>query len=138
MSSESKSDRLTVLAVDDEPLIRELLMCVLDMLGYLYLTAASGEDALEQLRGGAKVDLMISDIRMPGMDGTALAREVRAFKPDLPILFVSAHAPQFHGAEFNMGRGTALVTKPFTLAKLNRAIKQTLALGVSPSENCHG
>lgn len=129
MCSESKSNRLTILAVDDEPLIRELLMCVLDMLGYLYLTAASGEDALAQLRSGTKVDMLISDIRMDGMDGTELAREVRGFKPDLPILFVSAHAPQFHGAEFNLGRGTALVTKPFTLAKLDRAIKQTLALG---------
>ena len=95
MSSDSAPNRLTVLAVDDEPLIRELLMCVLDMLGYMYLTAASGEEALERLRSGAKVDLLISDIRMPGMDGTALAREVRELMPDLPILFVSAHAPQF-------------------------------------------
>jgi signal transduction histidine kinase len=84
----------TILLVEDEPSLRAAAVRVLEGAGYTVLATPEGSAALrlpeEALRG---VSLLVTDVVMPGMDGTALARELRARRPELPVLFVSGYAP---------------------------------------------
>jgi two-component system cell cycle sensor histidine kinase/response regulator CckA len=80
----------TVLVVDDEPLLRKLIRLVLEDEGFHVLTAESGSEAMnvsESHRG--EIDLVVSDVTMPGMDGPTLVKELLESNPNLPVLFVT-------------------------------------------------
>ena len=96
------------LIVDDEDIVRLSTAEMLIDLGYRVREAASAEDALEIVRGGTHVDLVVTDHLMPGMTGVDLAREVRARRPDLPVLLVSGYA-DVDGVASDLPR----LTKPF-------------------------
>src|SRR5690349_18994608 len=102
---------MTILAVDDEPLVRTLVATVLEDNGYAVLTADSGACAMAVFREHSEeVDLLISDVVMPGMDGPSLAAELRTQRPDLKVLLMSGYCePEqlSHGFEF--------LAKPFSL-----------------------
>ncbi len=101
-----------VLVVDDDPHILEVLDARLASAGYHVRRAASGEEALERLKG-ASVDLVISDIRMPGMDGMKLLESMERFHPGLPIILLTAHG-SISGAVEAMKHGAVdYLTKPF-------------------------
>ncbi|HEU0133308.1 MAG TPA: ATP-binding protein, partial [Allosphingosinicella sp.] len=82
----------TALLVDDEALVRESTADMLEDLGYEVVQAASAEEALGLIRGGLRVDVLMTDHLMPGMNGTELANIVRADFPDTPVLIVSGYA----------------------------------------------
>jgi len=84
--------RLTLLFVDDDFLISLSTVALLEDLGHSVIKAASGPDALDILKSGKAVDLMITDYAMPGMTGLQLAEAVRELKPDLPILLATGYA----------------------------------------------
>ncbi|MYZ46000.1 response regulator [Schauerella aestuarii] len=126
MNSATARPEISVLAVDDEPLILDLLVESLRELGFQPVAASDGTRAVQVLAEGNAVDLLITDLQMPGMDGVELARKAREQRPNIPVLFISGYSPQFHGSEFNLGRGTSLLTKPFTHERLARAIKRAL------------
>src|SRR5206468_10313989 len=92
----TKKDELwgsgTVLLVEDEPMVRGVAERALTRHGYTVITADNGEDALEILARNEPVDLLISDVVMPGMDGPTMVREARQSRPDLKILFMSGYA----------------------------------------------
>ena len=79
-----------ILVVDDDQLVRDMTLRRLTKLGYRAIAAASGAEALEALASGADIDLLLTDIRMPGgLHGPALAKEARRLRPQIKVLFVS-------------------------------------------------
>jgi CheY-like chemotaxis protein len=91
----------TVLVVEDEPLVRMLTSTLLRDQGFSVLEAINGGEALQLLKNGRAVDLVLTDIRMPVMDGLELSQHVRASFPALPVVFVTGEAgslsAQLHG-----------------------------------------
>src|SRR5208282_4723255 len=86
------SGPLTILAVEDDPLILLNLVAMLEDLGHKVIKASSGPDALRQLAGAEPVDMLITDHSMPGMTGAELARRVAAERGALPIVLASGYA----------------------------------------------
>jgi excisionase family DNA binding protein len=117
--------RPRVLVVDDEASIRDLLEKTLTMADYVVDTAPDGRSAIERMRM-YPYDLLITDLRMPGMDGLSVVREARRFKSDLPVIIVTGFSSEASAIEaLNLGVASYL-TKPFrvpqVLAKAAKAL----------------
>jgi DNA-binding response OmpR family regulator len=112
-----------ILVVDDEPEVRAILAETLSEAGYRVKQAESAADALEFV-GRAKPDLVLVDFAMPDRNGADLAREIRAMRKDLPIIFVSGYADI--GIVTDAIGATPLVRKPFEMAELTALVRQTL------------
>jgi CheY-like chemotaxis protein len=82
------SSNITILCVDDEETPRILRKLILQKQGYQVITAASGVEALELL-DGAKINLVLSDLMMPGMSGTELTKFVKSMRPTMPVILIS-------------------------------------------------
>lgn len=91
-TNDSASIDTKVMVVDDDPAVLSYLAMVLKQIRFSPITASNATEAMEKFKSGEKVDLLISDVRMPGgMDGFELARTIREEKPDLPILLISGY-----------------------------------------------
>ena len=120
----ARASGLIVMVVDDDEAVREVTANFLDDLGYEVIEAGSGGAALEQLERHPKIDAVILDFAMPGMNGADLARELRARRPRVPILFATGYAD----AEALTDIGDHLIVhKPFTQVELARKLSRTLA-----------
>ena len=120
----ARASGLIVLVVDDDEAVREVTANFLDDLGYEVIEAGSGGAALEQLERHPKIDAVILDFAMPGMNGADLARELRLRRPGAPILFATGYAD----AEALTDIGDHLIVhKPFTQVDLARKLSRTLA-----------
>lgn len=82
------SSNITILCVDDEETPRILRKLILQKQGYQVITAASGVEALELL-DGANINLVLSDLMMPGMSGTELTKSIKAMRPTMPVILIS-------------------------------------------------
>ncbi len=118
-----------VLLVEDEAPVRAFAARALRLRGYTVLEAETGEQALEVLRtGGVQVDLFISDVIMPGIDGPTWVREAQETLPDVPVIFVSGYAEDvMSGHQARINHATFL-PKPFSLAELTLAVQEKLKL----------
>lgn len=116
----------TVLLVEDDSSVRLLIGEVLRDLGYACIEAVDAQAALPVLNSNARVDLMITDVGLPGMNGRQLATIARERRPALKILFVTGYAEHATGAERFIEPGMALVTKPFALDALALKIRDML------------
>jgi CheY-like chemotaxis protein len=117
----------TVLVADDEPDIRNLVLDVLRPLGYHVLIAASGDEALtasDALQG--PVDLLLTDVVMPGMDGKKLADELCSRRPDVKIIFMSGYTDDAIAHHGILDSGVILIQKPLTPGVLARKIREVL------------
>ena len=116
----------TILVVEDEAPVRELVCGVLTALGYRILEAATGVKALEvwhQHRD--KIDLLLTDIVMPdGMTGRDLAEKVQAEKPSLKVIYTSGYSSDIVGRDFVLREGLNYLQKPFVPQKLARAVRK--------------
>jgi CheY-like chemotaxis protein len=121
------TDNPVVLLVDDDSAVREVTAGILNDLGYAVLEAASGGGALKALDSGAAVDVVLLDFAMPGMNGAEVAREIKARRPDLPVLFATGYADT---AALEAGEDQIL-QKPFVEEEL--AAKLTAALKSAPT-----
>lgn len=111
------SGRPRVLVADDEPAIRELLAKTLALAEYDVDPVPDGRTALARLQGSPH-DLLITDLKMPGMDGLALIREVRRLHPALPVIIITAYSTEASAIEaINLGV-QGYLTKPFRIAKI--------------------
>jgi len=117
----------TVLVVEDEDTVRMLVVDVLDELGYAALEAVDADGALAILESGAPIDLLVTDVGLPGMNGRQLADRARELRPDLKVLFITGYA---HNAAVGNGLlepGMAVVTKPFAVDHLAARIAEMVA-----------
>ncbi|HWL46304.1 MAG TPA: ATP-binding protein [Sphingomonadaceae bacterium] len=125
----------TILLVEDEDMVRAVAERALTRQGYTVLAAANGEEALEMLdrvgagaiEGTAGIDLLISDVVMPAMDGPTLVRHARGRFPDLPILFMSGYAEEQLRRSIDLDR-VVFLPKPFSVQQLAQAARDALAL----------
>ncbi|CAN5470961.1 hypothetical protein BH10PSE17_BH10PSE17_02110 [soil metagenome] len=116
----------TVLVVEDEPSVRLLIVEVLQELGYAYLEAADGRSAVPMLQSGQRIDLLVTDVGLPNMNGRELAEVAREARPDIKILFVTGYAadPTMRGGFLTTGMD--MLTKPFALDALATKIRDML------------
>jgi two-component system cell cycle sensor histidine kinase/response regulator CckA len=117
----------TILLVEDEPMVRTVAERALTRHGYTVITADNGEEALEVLARGEPIDLLLSDVVMPGMDGPTMVEQARKERPDLKILFMSGYAEEQLREMINVDN-THFLPKPFSVQELAEAAKR--ALGV--------
>ena len=118
----------TILLVEDEEGLRQLNARGLASRGYTVLEAGNGVEAIEVLeKSDGKVDLVVSDVVMPEMDGPTLLRELRSRNPTLKIIFVSGYAEDAFQKHLPADGQFAFLAKPFTLKQLVNAVKETLA-----------
>jgi PAS domain S-box-containing protein len=116
----------TVLLVEDDVSVRLLISEVLRELGYAALEAPNGQAALPLLASGQRLDLMITDVGLPGLNGRQLADIARTHRPDLKILFVTAYAEHATTRRSFLGTGMDMVTKPFVPNDLARKIREMI------------
>ncbi|RYX93754.1 MAG: response regulator [Comamonadaceae bacterium] len=115
-----------VLVVEDEPVVRALVVEVLAGLGYQALEAADGVVALKLLQTSRRVDLLLTDVGLPRMNGRQLADAARIDRPALKILFMTGYAENAALANGFLEPGMEMITKPFPVDKLAGRIRQML------------
>lgn len=126
-AQEPMEPRHTVLLVDDEMGIRSLIRKVLSRRGYRVLEASSGEEALDTARETEHpLDLLISDVVMPRMNGVDLAGSIRELWPDLPVLFISGYTGAAELDPENLPARCAFLSKPFGIAALQKKVEELL------------
>jgi len=116
----------TILVVEDEVMVRAVAERALTRHGYNVLVAENGEAALEILGREDKIDMMISDVVMPTMDGPTTVRHARKMHPDLPILFISGYAEEQLRKSIDIPN-VAFLAKPFSVQELAETVRDTLA-----------
>ena len=118
----------TVLLVEDEDAVRSFASRALATRGYKVLEAASGVEALEVMdRENGNVDLVVSDVVMPEMDGPTLLRHLRQRNPDIRIIFMSGYAEEAFRKNLSADENFVFLPKPFTLKKLAETVKAAAA-----------
>jgi signal transduction histidine kinase len=115
--------RLRILVVEDEPLVREVLLVYLAEDAHQVETAENGREGLEKFKAG-EFDLVMTDRSMPEMNGDQLAEEIKKLKPDQPVLLLTGFGDLMTGAGERPPGVDLVVSKPFTLTMLRNAIAQ--------------
>ncbi len=118
----------TILLVEDEEAVRAFAARALASRGYKVYEAASGIEALEVMKeeAGGNVDLVVSDVVMPELDGPSMLRELRKTRADLKIIFISGYAEDAFRKNLPEGEKFHFLPKPFSLKQLAVAVKETL------------
>ncbi|GAA0595711.1 hypothetical protein GCM10009416_37570 [Craurococcus roseus] len=118
----------TVLVVDDEPTVRMLIGEVLEDLGYTAIEAADGASGLKALRSADRIDLLVTDVGLPGgMNGRQLADAAREARPGLKVLFITGYAENAVLNHGHLDPGMHVLTKPFSMEALASRIKDLIA-----------
>jgi two-component system, cell cycle sensor histidine kinase and response regulator CckA len=118
----------TILLVEDEEAVRSFAARALRMRGYNVLEASGGEEALEIVRSDdAKIDLIITDVVMPNMDGPTMVRHVKQLKPNLAVIFMSGYAEEAFRRNDQNSEDIHFLPKPFGLKQLAAKVKEVLA-----------
>lgn len=125
----------TVLLVEDEDMVRAVAERALARAGYTVVTASQGEEGLERFAAMDKVDLIISDVMMPTMDGPTMVRALRAKQPTLPVLFMSGYAEEQLRQSIDIA-DVSFLPKPFSVAQLTEAT--SAALDAAAQRAAHG
>jgi len=117
----------TILLVEDEDAVRAVNGRALTARGYTVIEAASGVEALQAIEErGSSVDLVVSDVVMPEMDGPTLLRELRGRYPDLKVIFVSGYAEDAFRRNLPEGEAFNFLAKPFSLRQLVELVKEVM------------
>ncbi len=117
----------TILVVDDEHTVRMLLVEVLDELGYHVIEAADSAEGLRILRSGVRIDLLISDVGLPGgMNGRQMADAAREVRPGLKTLFITGYAETAAIAQGDLEPGMHVLTKPFAIDALVSRVRRLM------------
>jgi two-component system, cell cycle sensor histidine kinase and response regulator CckA len=117
----------TILLVEDEEGLRALNARGLTSRGYTVLEASNGVEAIEVLEKQGHVDLVVSDVVMPEMDGPTLLKELRRRDPNVKIIFVSGYAEEAFQKNLPEQELYQFLAKPFTLKQLVSKVKETMA-----------
>ena len=117
----------TILLVEDEESVRQLVRDTLESKGYKVVDAENGEGGIRAAaRHEGKIDLVITDVIMPGMGGREMAEEIVKTRPDAKVLYLSGYAEDAILSESGIENATAFLQKPFTLQNLSRKVREVL------------
>jgi CheY-like chemotaxis protein len=117
----------TVLVVEDEPVVRGVILEMLAEQGYRTLEAVDGPSGLRILRANERIDLLVTDVGLPGMNGRQLADQARETRPGLKILFITGYAESVAIADGFLQPGMEMITKPFDLENLSQRIRKMVS-----------
>ncbi len=123
-----------VLVVEDEPAVRMLVVEELHDLGYTTIEAATGLAAIPFLESSRKIDLLVSDVGLPGMNGRQVAEIARQHRPHLPVLFMTGYAENAAVRSEFLAAGMEMIAKPFALDELATRIRTILDAAVAPPD----
>lgn len=115
-----------ILLVEDEDMVRAVAERALSRAGYTITACADGEEGLAAVANGGEFDLIVSDVVMPGMDGPAMAKQIRKVKPGLPILFMSGYAEEQLRNEIDI-EAMHFMPKPFSVQQISDTVATILA-----------
>ena len=116
----------TILLVDDEESLRNVVVDILSQLGYHMLSAASGPEALALAQEySGKIDLLVTDVVMDPLPGPALAEQLASLRPEMKVIFISGYADSL-APDGVLRPGTVLVNKPFTIKILSAKLREVL------------
>jgi DNA-binding NtrC family response regulator len=121
MTSNTSKPGRRILVVDDDQRTREAVMLYLQGLGYQVESTADAQSGLDVVRKG--VDLVISDIRMPEMDGIEFLQEIRAVQPGLPVILITGYPGPEASWDARQLEATAFLSKPFRLEALANHVR---------------
>jgi hypothetical protein len=113
----------TVLVIEDEPVVRGVILEMLEDQGYRTLGAVDGPSGLRILRANSRIDLLVTDVGLPGMNGRQLVDQARKSRPDLKVLFITGYAESAALSNGFLQPGMEMITKPFDLDHLSRRIR---------------
>ncbi|MBH3404776.1 response regulator [Pseudomonas glycinae] len=116
----------TVLIVEDDPAVRVLVSAVLSELGYGFVEASDADGAVPILDSEQRIDLLISDVGLPGMNGRQLAEIGRQYRPDLKVLFITGYAEHAAVRGGFLDSGMQMITKPFTFDLLTAKVREMI------------
>ena len=116
----------TVLVIEDEDAVRDLVVTVLQDLGYTTLEAPDGPSGLKILRSDRHIDLLVSDVGLPGMNGRQVAEAAREHRPTLKVLFITGYAENAAMTSGFLAPGMEMVTKPFAVDVLAARIRDMI------------
>jgi PAS domain S-box-containing protein len=117
----------TILVIDDEPTLRMLMADVLSEAGYSVLQASAGAEGLRQLERAPRIDLLITDVGLPGgLNGRQVADAARALRADLKVLFITGYAENAAVGSGHLERGMEIVTKPFVITDFAAKVRDLL------------
>jgi CheY-like chemotaxis protein len=122
----SHESSVTILVVDDEPQVAETLRGILEFEGYQVETAENGRQALDRLTSGHRFDLVITDMKMPEMDGLELMRQVRKLRKNLPVIVLTAYATLKSGLQAIKEGVYDYISKPFSVNLLTSVVHEAL------------
>lgn len=118
----------TVLIVEDDPAVRVLVSAVLSDLGYAFIEAGDADSAMPILNSAQRIDLMISDVGLPGMNGRQLAEIGRQYRPQLKVLFITGYAEHAAVRGGFLDPGMQMITKPFTFDLLTAKVREMISI----------
>jgi signal transduction histidine kinase len=116
----------TVLIVEDDPAVRALVCQVLGELGYAYLQAGEAASAVPILESAQRIDLLVSDVGLPGMNGRQLAEIARQLRPGLKVLFITGYAEHAAVRAGFLEDGMEMITKPFAFDHLTAKVREMI------------
>ena len=116
----------TILLVDDEETVRRFSSRVLEKHGFTVLSAGTGPEAIDAVREGHPIDLLLTDVMMPGMNGCQLAEQLLSQHPALRILFMSGYAEDVLATNVGLVPGAAFLGKPFKPKALVTKVREVL------------
>lgn len=118
----------TILLADDDQAVRDLVSRALTQEGHTVHATQDGAEAMDVLAAkAAAIDLLVSDVEMPQVDGVTLAREVLRAKPDIAIILMSGFSGQLDRASEINARRLGVIEKPFTLEQIKAKVREILA-----------
>lgn len=115
-----------ILLAEDDAATRDLVQRALSTDGHEMIVTQDGAEALEKLQGAQGVDLLISDVQMPGIDGIELVEKALSARPKLSVILMSGFSDELGRAEHLKGRIARVISKPFTLEQIRTAVKFVL------------
>jgi PAS domain S-box-containing protein len=115
-----------VLVIEDDPVVRELVVEILQESGYRTLQAGDGPAGLKIIRSGQRIDLLVTDVGLPGMNGRQFADAARLERPELKVLFVTGYAENAALASGFLEHGMTMITKPFAVDLLIERVREMI------------
>ena len=125
---DTQNDSLNILLVEDDALVMKTTQAILERLGFSVLTTDSPHDAIAVCSAGHDpIDLVMTDMIMPEMNGMALRDKLLSLRPDIKVLFTSGHPYEVVTQEFALKPGEHFIQKPFSLKTLSDKINEVMA-----------